>query len=218
MRGYNRADALALAYRESQDSTLPYYNNLIIQEARIEVYQRCLALLYNNLEDSLLFGLRTYHPPEAQDTTEFYKVTLRVKGANTRKWRKRNGSCGYKNIDNILREVGLIPVGMIEKKGGFIYADYTSKKPINKIALQRRFDAQQKPRVRVTRFISPLQYIGMLDYKNVREVTNKDSTYILLTYPFGPGMPPELPYPTATDIYHVHGCNLSYVRTTTQRN
>lgn len=210
-----RADALALAYREAQDSTLPYYNNVIIQEARIAVYQKCLALLYNNLEDSMLFGLRTYHPPEATDTTEFYKITMQVTGASRKKWRTKNGSCGYKNIDNILTEVGLTPVGEVTKRGDFLYADYVSKKPINKIALQRRFDAQQKPKVTVTRYISPTQYIGMLDYKNIREASDLDSTYILLTYPFGKGMPPELPYPTATDYYHVRGCNISYVRTST---
>ena len=218
MKKFNRADALALAYREAQDSSLAYYNNIIIQEARIAVYQKCLALLYNNLEDSVLFGLLTYHPPEANDTSEFYTVTVKVLNANPKKWRKRNGSCGYKNIDNILNEVGLTPVGEVTKKGDFVYAEYASRKPINKIALQRRFNSQQSPKVYITRYISPLQYVGMLDYKNVREVTNKDSTYILLTYPFGPGMPPELPYPTATDIYHVQGCTLSYVRTTTQRN
>jgi hypothetical protein len=215
LKGYHRADALALAYRESQDSSLPYYNNVIIQESRIEVYRRCLALLYNNLEDSVLFGLRTYHPPEAQDTTEFYKVTLQVSGASKRKWRMRDGQCGYKNINNILNELGLLPVGEVTKKGEFLYADYISQFPINKIALQRRLAVQRKPVVRVTRYISPVQYVGMLDYKNVREVKNKDSTYILLSYPFGPGMPPELPYPVATDIYHVRGCSLSYVRTTT---
>lgn len=218
LKGMHRADALALAYREAQDSSLPYYNNVIIQQSRIAVYQKCLALLYNNLEDSMLFGLRTYHPPEAKDTTEFYKVTLQVSGASTRKWRMRNGKCGYKNINNILEEVGLTPVGEITKQGEFLYADYVSKKPINKVALQRRFSSQQKPAVRVTRYLDPSQYVGMQDYKNVREVTNLDSSYILLTYPFGPGMPPELPYPTATDYYHVRGCNLSYVRTSTQRN
>ena len=218
LKGYYRADALALAYRESQDSTLPYYQNIIIQEQRISTYQKCLALLYNNLEDSVLFGLRTYHPPEAQDTTEFYRVTVQVSGASKRKWRMRNGRCGYKNIDNILVEVGMIPVGEVTRQGDYLYADYITKHPINKVALQRRFSAQQKPTVRVMRYLDPVQYVGMLDYKNVREVTNNDSTYILLQYPFGPGMPPELPYPTATDIYHVHGCTLSYVRTTTQRN
>ncbi|HTF04371.1 MAG TPA: hypothetical protein VK826_10105 [Bacteroidia bacterium] len=217
LKGMHRADALALAFRESQDSTLPYYNNIIIQEARIAMYQKCLALLYNNLEDSVLFGLRTYHPPEAEDTTAFYRVTLQIYGAKKNKWRLKNGKCGYKNMNNILTEVGLTPVGEVSKKGDFLYAEYSSTKPINKIALQRRFSAQQKPIVRVTRHLSPLHYVGMLDYKNVREVSNKDSSYILLTYPFGPGMPPELPYPVATDIYHVQGCSLSYVRTTTQR-
>lgn len=213
-----RADALALAYREAQDSTLPYFQNLNIQEARIAVYEKCLALLYNNLEDSMLFGLRTYHPPEAQDTSEFYKVTLQVTGASKKKWRTRSGACGYKNFDNIFREVGMQPTGEIKKQGNVLYADYVTTRPLNKVALQRRLSAQTNLSVRVQRYLSPLHYVGMLDYKNVREVTNLDSTYILLQYPFGPGMPPELPYPTATDIYHVQGCNLTYVRTTTARN
>jgi|GEM_PF-6222417 len=213
-----RADALALAYREAQDSTLPYYHNVVLQEYRISVYEKCLTLLYNNLEDSLLFGLRTYHPPEAADTTEFYKVTLQVQGASKKKWRTRNGRCGYKNFDNIFEEVGMIPVGEVKKQGDFIYADYITIKPINKVALQRRLSAQTKITARVQRYLSPLHYIGMLDYKNVREVTNNDSSYVLLQYPFGPGMPPEIPYPTATDIYHIKDCTLSYIRTTTKRN
>ncbi len=215
--GLYRADALALAYREAQDTASPYYQTILIQESRIATYEKCLALLYNNLEDSLLFGLRTYHPPEAMDTSEFYKVTLQITGASKKKWRTRNGRCGYKNFDNIFVEVGMIPVGEVKKQGDYLYADYITKRPINKVALQRRFLAQPKITVRVQRYLSPLHYIGMLDYKNVREVTNNDSTYVLLQYPFGPGMPPELPYPTATDIYHVKGCTLSYVRTTTGR-
>jgi hypothetical protein len=218
IEGLYRADALALAYREAQDSTLPYYHNIILQESRIAVYEKCLALLYNNLEDSMLFGLRTYHPPEAADTSEFYKVTLQIQGASKNKWRTRSGRCGYKNFDNILVEVGMIPVGEVKKQGDYMYADYITKHPLNKVALQRRFAAQPKITVRVERYLSPLHYVGMLDYKNVREVTSHDSTYVLLQYPFGPGMPPELPYPTATDIYHVKGCTLSYVRTTTRRN
>lgn len=218
IRVLHRADALALAYREAQDSTLPYYNNIIIQEARISVYQSTLALLYNNLEDSMLFGLRTYHPPESRDTTEFYKVTLEVCGATKRKWRLRNGKCGYPNINNILEEVGLVPVGHVTKRGKFLYAEYSSPKPINKIALQRRFVAQPEPIVRVTRYISPQQYVGMLDYRNVRQKRDIDSTFILITYPFGPGMPPELPYPIATDIYYAGACHISYLRTTTGRN
>lgn len=218
LKGLYRADALALAYREAQDSTSPYFNNIVVQEARIRVYQECMALLYNNLEDSVLFGLRTYHPPEAEDTLEFYKVTLQVSGASKSKWRAKDGSCGYKNINNILVEVGLTPMGELQKKGEFLYADYHSKKPINKIALQRRFAAQRKPNVRVTRYLGPNQYQGMLDVKNIREVTNVDSTYILLTYPFGKGMPPELPYPVATDVYHVNNCRLTYVRTDIHRN
>ncbi len=217
MKGMYRADALALAYRESQDSALPYYENIIIQESRIKVYQTCLALLYNNLEDSMLFGLRTYHPPESMDTSEFYKVTVQITGARKKKWRTRKGRCGYKNFDNIFVEVGMIPVGEVQKQGDYMYADYITKHPINKVALQRRFNAQTNLTVRVQRYLSPLHYVGMLDYKNVREVNNNDSTYILLQYPFGPGMPPELPYPTATDIYHVQGCNLTYVRTSTAR-
>lgn len=217
LRVLHRADALALAYREAQDSTLPYYNNVIIPEARVSLYQHVLALLYNNLEDSLLFGLRTYHPPEARDTMEFYKVTLEVSGASIRKWRLRDGHCGYKNIDSILTEAGLVPVGEVTKKGKFLYADYLANKPVNKIALQRRFAAQPKPLVHVTRYISPQQYVGMLDYQNVQEWKDGDSSYILVTYPFGPGMPPELPYPTATDYYVVKGCTMSYVRTSTQR-
>lgn len=218
LKGSNRSDALALAYREAQDSTTPYYNNTIIQESRIAVYQKCLALLYNNLEDSILFGLRSYHPPEAADTMEFYKVTVQISGANKNKWRMKNGRCGYKNIDNILLEVGLTPTGEIEKKGEFLYASYTSKKPINKVALQRRFAAQNQPKVRVTRFLGPQQYQGMLDVKNVRELNTFDSTYILLTYSFGSGMPPEIPFPVATDYYHVNGCKLSYVKTHIKRN
>jgi hypothetical protein len=218
IRGHYRADALALAYREAQDTTLPYYQNIILQESRIAVYERCLALLYNNLEDSMLFGLRTYHPPEAADTAEFYHVTLQIQGGNKKKWRTRSGRCGYKNFDNIFVEVGMIPIGEVKKQGDYMYAEYITKHPINKVALQRRFSAQPKITVRVQRYLSPLHYVGMLDYKNVRQVTNNDSTYVLLQYPFGPGMPPELPYPTATDIYHVKGCTLSYVRTTTQRN
>jgi hypothetical protein len=217
LRGIYRADALALAYRESQDSALPYYQNVIIQEARIKVYEQCLALLYNNLEDSLLFGLRTYHPPEAADTSEFYKVTLQVTGASKKKWRTRNGHCGYRNFENIFEEVGMVPVGEIKKQGDFLYADYITKQPVNKVALQRRLSAQPKITARVQRYLSPLQYVGMLDYKNVRQIQSNDSTYVLLQYPFGPGMPPELPYPTATDIYHVQGCRLSYVRTSTAR-
>lgn len=216
LRVLHRADALALAYREAQDSTLPYYNNIIIQEARIKAYQHALGLLYNNLEDSMLFGLRSYHPPEAKDTLDFYKVTLEVSGARVGKWRKRNGTCGYTNINNILTEVGLVPVGDVVKKGKLLYADYTSDKPINKIALQRRFAAQPEPIVRVTRYISPQQYVGMLDYQNVQEWRDGDSVYLLITYPFGPGMPPEIPYPTATDFYHVRGCTISYDRTTTK--
>ena len=218
LKAMYRADALALAYRESQDSSLPYYENIVLQESRIAVYQKCLALLYNNLEDSMLFGLRTYHPPESMDTSEFYKVTLQITGANRKKWRKRNGHCGYKNFENILVEVGMVPVGEVKKQGEFMYSDYITSRPINKVALQRRLSAQTNLTVRVQRYLSPLHYVGMLDYKNVREVKNNDSTYILLQYPFGPGMPPELPYPTATDIYHVQGCNLTYVRTTTARN
>lgn len=217
IHGLYRADALALAYREAQDTTVPYYHNIVIQEARIQVYERCLALLYNNLEDSMLFGFRTYHPPEAADTSEFYKVTLQIQGASKKKWRTRSGRCGYKTFDNIFVEVGMIPVGEIKKQGDYMYADYITKHPINKVALQRRFAAQTKVTVRVERYLSPLLYVGMLDYKNVREVKNKDSTYLLLQYPFGPGMPPELPYPTATDIYHVKGCTMSYLRTTTKR-
>lgn len=218
IRGLYRADALALAYREAQDTTVPYYHNIILQESRIAVYEKCLALLYNNLEDSMLFGLRTYHPPEAADTAEFYHVTLQIQGASKKKWRTRSGRCGYKSFDNIFVEVGMIPVGEIKKQGDYMYAEYITKRPINKVALQRRFAVQPKITVRVQRYLSPLHYVGMLDYKNVREVTNNDSTYVLLQYPFGPGMPPELPYPTATDIYHVKGCTLSYVRTTTRRN
>lgn len=217
LHGVYRSDALALAYREAQDSTLPYYNNIIVQETRIRVYQKCMALLYNNLEDSVLFGLRSYHPPEAEDTLDFYKVTLQISGASKSRWRTRNGRCGYKNIDNILTEVGLTPSGEVTRKGEFLFADYTSKKPINKVALQRRFQAQRAPVVRVTRYLNPQRYQGMLDVKNIREVTNIDSTYILLTYPFGKGMPPELPYPVATDYYHVNGCKLSYVRTEIHR-
>ncbi len=213
-----RADALALAFRESQDSTLPYYSNVIIQETRIKTYEKVLALLYNNLEDSLLFGLRTYHQPEAKDTTEFYKVAIQVKGANSRKWRLRNGQCGYANINTILIELDLRPIGEVVKKGSFLYAEYISTKPINKIALQRRFMAQPKPIVTVTRYLSPNQYVGMLDYTNIREETKFDSTYIFLTYPFGPGMPPELPYPMATDLYHVNDCSMTYIRTTTHRH
>jgi hypothetical protein len=134
IKGLYRADALALAYREAQDSTLPYYHNIQLQAARIAVYEKCLALLFNNLEDSMLFGLRTYHPPEAQDTTEFYKVTLQVSGATKSKWRKRNGRCGYKNFDNIFVEVGMIPVGEVTKQGELLYADYITKHPINKVA------------------------------------------------------------------------------------
>lgn len=218
IRSLYRADALALAYREAQDSTLPYFQNIIIQEKRIETYEKCLALLYNNLEDSMLFGLRTYHPPEATDTTEFFKVTLQVTGASKSKWRTSSGRCGYKSFDNIFVEVGMIPVGEVKKHGNYLYADYITKHPVNKVALQRRLSAQPKIVARVQRYLSPLHYVGMLDYKNVREVTVNDSTYVLLQYPFGPGMPPELPYPTATDIYHVHDCGLSYVRTTTRRN
>lgn len=218
MKGMYRADALALAYRESQDSGTAYYENIRIQESRIAVYQKCLALLYNNLEDSMLFGLRTYHPPESTDTTEFYKITLQITGANRNKWRTKRGRCGYKNFDNIFVEVGMIPVGEVKKQGDYLYADYVTHHPINKVALQRRLAAQPKIVARVQRYLSPLHYVGMLDYKNVREITNNDSTYILLQYPFGPGMPPELPYPTATDIYHVQGCKLTYVRTTTARN
>lgn len=215
--GLYRADALALAYREAQDTSMPYFQNIILQESRISVYEKCLALLYNNLEDSMLFGLRTYHPPEAHDTTEFYKISLQISGASKNKWRTRSGRCGYKAFDNIFVEVGMIPVGEIKKQGEYIYADYITKQPINKVALQRRLAAQPKVVARVQRYLSPLQYVGMLDYKNVREVKSKDSTYVLLQYPFGPGMPPELPYPTATDIYHVQGCTLTYVRTTTAR-
>lgn len=218
IRGLYRADALALAYREAQDTTLPHYHNIVLQETRIAIYEKCLALLYNNLEDSMLFGLRTYHPPEAADTSEFYHVTLQIDGASKKKWRARNGRCGYKNFDNIFVEVGMIPVGEIKKQGEYMYAEYITNRPINKVALQRRLAAQPKITVRVQRYLSPLHYVGMLDYKNVREVTNNDSTYVLLQYPFGPGMPPELPYPTATDIYYVKGCTLSYVRTTTGRN
>lgn len=217
IRGLYRADALALAYREAQDSALPYYQNMILQEKRIETYEKCLALLYNNLEDSMLFGLRTYHPPEAVDTSEFYKVTLQITGANKKKWRMRNGHCGYQNFENIFNEAGMTPVGELTKQGDYMYAEYTTTKPLNKVALQRRLAAQPKITARVQRYLSPLHYIGMLDYKNVREVRNNDSVYVLLQYPFGPGMPPELPYPTATDIYHVQGCKLSYVRTTTRR-
>ena len=215
LRSIHRADALALAYREAQDSSLPYYNNMIIQEARITKYQWSLGVLYNNLEDSVLFGLRTYRPPEAADTMEFYRVTLEVQGAGKRKWRLRNGQCGYPNINNILSEVGLIPAGPVSKKGKYLYADYTSTRPINKIALQRRFAAQPEPSVRVTRYISPQQYVGMQDYQNVREQTPKDTTFLFISYPFGPGMPPEVPYPTATDIYSVSNCTIRYVRTTT---
>lgn len=218
IKGLYRADALALAYREAQDSTLPYYQNILLQEARIVAYQKCLALLYNNLEDSMLFGLRTYHPPEAADTSEFYKVTLQVSGAGKKKWRLRNGRCGYKNFDNIFVEVGMIPVGEVTRQGNFLYADYITHHPVNKVALQRRLAAQPKIVARVQHYLSPLHYIGMLDYKNVREVQKGDSTYVLLQYPFGPGMPPELPYPTATDIYSVNGCTLRYVETTTRRN
>ena len=51
-----------------------------------------------------------------------------------------NGRCGYKNIENMLLEVGLTSNGEIEKNGKFLYASYTSKKPIHKVALQRKIN------------------------------------------------------------------------------
>ncbi len=64
---------------------------------------------------------------------------------------------------------------------------------------QSSSSAQNQPKVRITRFLGTLQYQEMLDVKNVRELNTFDSTYILLTYSFGSGMPPEIPFPVATD-------------------
>ncbi|GAB4142445.1 MAG: hypothetical protein Fur0041_17550 [Bacteroidia bacterium] len=204
--------AIALTEREVQSPASPYYDSLTLPEKRISEYHQAMKILYNNLDDSVLFGLHNYRPQDASNAEDIYTLEILAHKRFQKKWMTDSVTSGIPEISAVLKAASLQRSGPNKKQKKYTVYSYRSSKPLNKNAIQRRLSEIENIPLFVTNIYNPELTQGMYHYRRIEIRRDEQKTFIYLTYPYGKGMPPEIPYPLATDKYEVtDNCDLKYI-------